>query len=296
MRQAVLFLLRGVDGGVSAARAFFDSYRDYRAGCDHELVILMKGWDGIEGRDEAMAMARRESAAVIDLPDDGYDWGAYIRAAGKLPHDWFCFLNTYSRILAPDWLAKLRRSAEMPGVAAAGASGSFGTALPSLGLVTARFQDVRQRRGVALATAAAIQCVAGYPNGIAQLRPLFCEMPNPHLRSNAFLVRRADFLAFAAATRIPESKKEALVLENGRESLTSFLHADGRVTVVVGADGTAYRPENWPESGTFWVPGQENLLIADNQTQAYAEAAAYRRRFLERAAWGRAFTPDPVAL
>jgi hypothetical protein len=296
MRQAVLFLLRGVDGGAPAARTFFDSYRDYRAGCDHELVVLMKGWDGVEGRDEAIAMARREAAFVIDLPDDGYDWGAYMRAAGQLPHDWFCFLNTYSRILAPDWLAKLRRAAEVPGVAAAGASGSFGTALPSLGLVSARFQDVRQRRGVAVATAAAIQCVAGYPNGMAQLRPHFCEMPNPHLRSNAFLVRRADFLAFAAATRIPESKKAALVLENGRESLTSFLRADGRVTVVVGADGMAYRPENWPESGTFWVPGQENLLIADNQTQAYAEAAAYRRRFLERAAWGRAFTPDPVAL
>jgi hypothetical protein len=294
MRQAVVFLARGIGCGLSASRAFFESYRAYAAGRDHDLIVLLKGWEGVSGQDEVREMARNAAASVIELPDDGYDWGAYMRAAEMLPHEWVCFLNTYSRILAPGWLAKLSRAAAAPGVAAAGASGSFGTALPNLGLLPARFQDVRQRRGVALAAAAALQCVAGYPNGMAQLRPHFSEMPNPHLRSNAFLLRREDFLAFVAVTRIPATKTEALMLENGRDSLTGFLRKNGRETVVAGADGKFYRPEAWPQSGTFWVPGQPNLLIADNQTQAYADAAAYRRRFLEQAAWGRAVTPAAV--
>jgi hypothetical protein len=297
MPQAVVCLLRGVGvgGGLESARNFFRSYHANPAGLPHDLVLLLKGWDGVAGRDEVLAKAQQISALVIELPDDGFDWGAYMRAAAQLPHDWLCFLNTHSRILAADWLGKLRDAAEQPGVAAAGATGSFGSVLPNLGLLGARFADVRERRGYAMAGAAVLRMVAGYPNGMARLLPDFRRPPNPHLRSNAFTVRRADFLAFAAANRIPATKREALSLENGRNSFTAFLEKSGRRTAVAGADGRAYPPESWPESGTFWVPGQPNLLVADNQTEAYREAGPHRRRFLEKAAWDRVFTPGPIA-
>ncbi len=295
MSQAVVILLRGVGGGAQAARKFFESYDANPAGLRHDLVVLLKGWEGVAGRDEVLAMAQRHAAAVIELPDDGFDWGAYMRAAAQLPHEWLCFLNTHSRILAFDWLQKLRAAAEGPGVAAAGATGSFGSVLPDLGLLGVRFQDVRERRGIVLAGGAVLRALAGYPKGMARLGPDFGPSPNPHLRSNAFALRREDFLAFAAAASIPASKTQALMLENGRNSLTRFLAKSGRMTVVAGADGRAYPPESWPESGTFWVPGQPNLLVEDNQTKGYRDAGPHRRRFLEKAAWGRVFTPGPIA-
>jgi len=295
MPQAVILLLRGVDGGLNSASRFFASYRANPAGLPHELVVLLKGWEGVAGAREVRAMAEALQARLIEVPDDGYDWGAYMRAAAQLPHDWFCFLNTHSRILVPDWLRKLRHAAEQPGIAAAGATGSFGSVLPDLRLLGVRFQDVRERRGFAMAGAAVLRALAGYPNGMAKLLPDFRRPPNPHLRSNAFTVRRADFLAFAHANSIPASKKDALILENGRGSFTSFLAKSGRLTAVAGADGRAYPPEAWPESGTFWVPGQPNLLVEDNQTQDYRDAGAHRRRFLEKAAWGRVFTPGPIS-
>jgi hypothetical protein len=295
MPQAVVFLLRGIGAGVESARIFFESYDAHPAGLPHDLVVLLKGWDGVPGREEALAAAQRRSASVIELPDGGFDWGAYMRAAAQLPHEWLCFLNTHSRILAPDWLQKLRAAAERPGVGAAGATGSFASSLPDFRLLGARFQDVRERRGIALAGAAVLRTLAAYPIGMAQLLPVFSPAPNPHLRSNAFTVRRADFLAFAATTRIPVSKKETLVLENGRGSFTNFLAKSGRLTVVAGADGRVFAPDSWPDSGTFWVPGQPNLMIEDNRTRAYQEAGIYRRRFLEKTAWGRVFTPDPIA-
>jgi hypothetical protein len=260
----------------------------------HELVVLMKGWEGVAGRDEVLAMAETLKAAVIELPDDGYDWGAYMRAAALLAHDWLCFLNTHSRILAPGWLRKLREAAEGPGVGAAAATGSFGSVLPNLRLLPVRFQDVRDRRGLAIAGAAVLRALAGYPNGMARLLPDFPPPPNPHLRSNAFTVRRSDFLAFAAAANIPASKNQALMLENGRNSFTGFLARSGRAACVAGADGRVFPPPLWAESGTFWVPGQPNLLVGDNQTQAYLDAGPYRRRYLEKAAWGRVFTPPPI--
>jgi len=294
MPQAVVFLLRGIGNGVESARNFFASYHAHPAGMPHELVVLLKGWDGVAGRDEVLAMAKNLCASVIELPDDGYDWGAYMRAAAQLPHDWLCFLNTHSRILAPGWLQNLRQAAEQPGVGAAGATGSFGSVLPNLSLLGVRFQDVRERRGLATAGAAVLRGLAGYPNGTARMLPDFRPPPNPHLRSNAFTVRRMDFLAFARAASIPASKREALILENGRKSFTSFLAKSGRATAVAGADGRAYPPELWPQSGTFWVPGQPNLLVEDNQTLAYREAGPYRRRFLEKVAWGRVFTDGPI--
>ena len=291
----VIYLARGIGGGLDSAQAFFESYRRWGAGEPHELIVVMKGWQGVAGEAEVLRLAEAHGAAVVHLPDDGYDWGAYMRVAGLLPHEWLCFLNTHSRIMSPDWLAKLRRAAAQPMVGAAGATASLGSILPAFRLFPQQLRDIRERKGLVKAAAAALYFGPAYPIGFVKNVWRFSGMPNPHLRSNAFLVRREDFVAFCKTTRIPRSKGDTLVLEHGKMSLTRFLHANGRVTVVVDAQGQAYRPEAWVESGTFWVPGQPNLLVGDNQTQAYHNAGVYRRRFLELAAWGRVFTPRPIA-
>jgi hypothetical protein len=46
----------------------------------------------------------------LTLPDDGFDWAAYRRAAEHLPHEFACFLNTHSRIRADGWLSILRQT------------------------------------------------------------------------------------------------------------------------------------------------------------------------------------------
>jgi hypothetical protein len=57
---------------------------------------------------------------------------------------------------------------------------------------------------------------------------------------------------------------------------------------VVGRDGAAYEPAEWPNSRTFRVDEQENLLVADNRTDEYASADAATRAALRRMAWGDA--------
>jgi hypothetical protein len=89
---------------------------------------------------------------------------------------------------------------------------------------------------------------------------------------------------------MPTTKFEAYALESGRKGLTRFLAAEGSRVVVVGADGNVFEQSTWMESGTFWVPGQPNLLISDNQTRDYISASVNMRRGRERNAWGRAFS------
>jgi hypothetical protein len=62
---------------------------------------------------------------------------------------------------------------------------------------------------------------------------------------------------------------------------------------VAGADGRAYEAQHWPEARTFWISLQENLLVADNQTRAYAEGSDAARERLAYFAWRR--RPDGSA-
>jgi hypothetical protein len=270
---AVLYLWRGQDGGLDAGTLFLDSYRALAAGCAHELIVLLKGWHEIPGVDQARERARAHAVRVIELADDGYDFGAYFRAARQVEHGFLCFLNTHSRIAAKGWLANLRQAAGCTGVGAAGATGSWGTLRPSACGPGASFP------GLAVLPLRLAACIRRFP-----------AFPNPHLRSNALLLRRERFLAFAETTKFPARKSDAHFLESGRGSLSIFLQARGLRPVVVGADGKVFDAADWMESGTFRVPGQPNLMVSDNQTRNYLAADRHMRRILEFAAWGETLT------
>ena len=80
------------------------------------------------------------------------------------------------------------------------------------------------------------------------------------------------------------------ILESGRTGFSVFLADRGLKAVVAGADGRYYEPSQWIKSQTFRVPGQPNLLVADNQTIAYDRADLRLKRGMERAAWGNVFS------
>jgi hypothetical protein len=112
----------------------------------------------------------------------------------------------------------------------------------------------------------------------------FPAFPNPHIRANAFMIRR-DVFQGVRWPRNP-SRLESFRLESGRRSLTRQVLKLGLDAVVVGRDGRRYGVSEWPSSGTFRQNNQENLLVADNHTIEYCTAAAERRRQLAAAAWG----------
>jgi hypothetical protein len=190
----------------------------------------------------------------LHMPRRKLDLAAYTATARQVQSPAFCFLNSNSELLADGWLAKPLHHLQQPGVGLVGATGSYESLLPPAGML--RF-----------------------------LRSAwFDPFPNPHVRTNAFLMRRELMLSLRWGEVF--TKSGAWRLENGKRSITQQVWEDGLQTLVVGRDGEAYPHERWRESHTFRSGGQRNLLVADNRTRQFAEADPDEQRRLAELAWG----------
>lgn len=293
------------------------SYREYPAGTEHELMILLNNVAKHQ-RPELLAELDGVPHRVIDLAEPVQDLAAYAQAARRLEHERLCFLNSHSEILAPEWLAKLDRALDQPRTGLVGATGSWASTrswvLHSYLLPTPYRGHIPERR-IAREQFLAIELerdgipVTDSPELVrrtlgnslrAKLRTLpdmpiqilgFEGFPAYHLRTNAFMATRAT-LGRVRIRRI-KTKMDAYRLENGRHSLTRQVQAMGLRTLVVASDGTTYDHEQWPLSRTLWQGYQENLMIADNQTRSYSRGGFDRRRLLSGFAWGSRADPSP---
>ena len=236
------------------------SYAAHEAGVEHRLVVAWKGFDA-----EGLASARRIVAGVphdeLEVHSDRLDLGSYREAAERTEADFVCFLNSSCEMLSDGWLEALSSNLSRSGVGLVGATGSYESPL------------------------------SGAPLPLRLLRTgRYPAFPNPHVRTNAFMLSRALMLDlwWPPVTR----KEKAWELESGVQSVTRQIEARGLAPLVVGRDGHGYPRERWFESRTFRSGAQENLLVADNRTRHYAEARPRLRRKLARLAWGEPGTGD----
>jgi hypothetical protein len=287
--------------GLAPFERFLASYRKHAAGAAHELVILFKGFRGeqeTEGHDRLIeGLAHRR----MFVSDQGFDLNAYFHAAAQLDYDYFCFLNSYSQILCQGWLEKMSRWAADAGVGLVGATGSYQSiatghldhmrymqSLP----VTKRIQ-VSAKRMLAepLVGAFARRAVNWSLRRVGVWNPTrdFPLFPNRHLRTNAFMGARQTLRrVYLGPMRI---KLSAYKFESGKDSLTNQVLRMGLKVLVVGRDGEGYEPERWHLSNTFWQSREENLLVADNQTEFYLAADPETRAERARYAWGEFARP-----
>jgi hypothetical protein len=268
---AVVYIARGSEGGLESAERFVNSYKARRAGQTHTLKVITKGWSSESEIRRLQSLFETTQCEMLPLPDDGFDLGAYFRAARQIETTWLLCLNTHSVILADDWVRVLFDSARMPGVGAAGATGSWESHLTTVSGLP------RPEQALGRLTRFADLCWCWYH---------FPRFPNPHLRTNAFMIRRSQLLAFAARTRLPSSKKRAFVIESGGSSLTAFLWRQNLQVMVCGADGKAFSVKEWPASQTYFAGRQSNLLVGDSQTRRYDQADNRHRGGMQLAAWG----------
>jgi len=294
-----------------ALEAFLDSYRKYPAGIEHELVLLLNGFREPGEFDRYRPALEGLAYRVLFLGDAGLDVDAYQAAAKRLSHDSFCFLNSYSELLAPGWLKTMADWLAQPGVGSIGATGSYGSHRSF-----ARYQRRKTSPYAALLPPQAATVVPGHQgsNLATKLRRLratrgavalaaardaarryqyelgFADFPSPHLRTNAFMITRDLWRSI----RVPRlwTKVGAHRFESGTRSLTAQITGFGLQVLVVDRDGRAYEPGEWWRGNTFWQGDQENLLVADNQTRRYAESDERQKAWLSRFAWGERARPS----
>ena len=299
--------------GAAWPRQFLDSYRQHHAGVDHDLVFLLNNVDDsmrVTLSDELGGVPHR----LLDLDGPMQDITAYAQAVDRLDHDRVCFLNSYSTILAPNWLASLKQALDQPGVGLVGATGSWASLYsavlnsfllpnPYRGVVPKRsvtrdemnaiqleLEQMRTgpnnqqigtaRRTLANSVISTLKALGPMPAQLVQFPPF----PAYHIRTTAFMAERATLASVQMAGIT--GKKDAYLFESGRNSLTRQMQRRGLRTLVVGRDGSFYDRDQWHLSRTFWQGDQEELLIADNQTRTYTNGGLNRRRVLAGFAWG----------
>jgi hypothetical protein len=261
--------------GASQFAEFIASYRAHDAGVEHDLLVVFKEVGDAVQLAGYEALLEGIDYKSLFLGSEGFDILPYFIAARAFDYRYFCFLNSYSVILAEGWLRLLLTHLRR-GAGVVGATASFESYYTNLARSRPRL-GVRNPRS-------SVRNYAAWRRRLKEAREHFAPFPNRHLRTNCFALARE--LMLKLAFRGEAVKMDSLKFESGKDGLTRQVVALGLPVLVVGRDGAAYASEQWRESRTFRSGGQTNLLVADNRTRQYAEADAQTKVFLERCAWG----------
>lgn len=325
--------------GCDMFRRFLATYQRHPAGREHDLAVIYAGFNGRQALMEAHIVFRDIPHLAVDFTDVKLDIGYYLETSRRLPHEYLCFLNTYTELKTPNWLAHLYAHAERAGVGIVGATASYESLYSSVGLlhkvgwvcdasgnaVTERVASyygfvIKHSRATAVVqreappppgmlnrwrdrTAHIVQQRAidlgfeGYwadltsPKGALADYRRFPAFPNPHIRSNGFMLRRDRLAAFDPAKI--QTKLDACGFESGFDGLTAQLRQVGLAAVVVSKDGKGYDVDEWARSRTFRLFDQSSLILTDNRSREFEQMSEAERAVHARMTWGDYLGPAP---
>lgn len=184
---AVVHLIRKLNG-IAPFKAFLSSYLRHTETLPHDLVLIFKDFN--VGEDQPyLDILENTSFVRYDYEGDGgLDLAPYIGVSRELDYEYFCFLNSFSKIESDNWLTYLH----------------------------AGFQTIEDA-GVIGAT--------GSWESSSETDPPF---PNPHIRTNGFmisadLIRKMDFIPIKTKedARVVESGENSLTQQtvlNGKKA------------------------------------------------------------------------------
>jgi hypothetical protein len=266
--------------GVEMFMSFIDSYQSYHSGLAHDLVILFNGVKNEADTKPYHKYALSRGVKYTSLnKQNGQDLEAYFEITRQLSNKYLLFLNSYTVLLANDWLAKYYDAIiAYPGVGIVGATGSYQSYYSSVYVE----QPLKWEKDKPFTTQ--FRKYKLFVKAFFYWRLLFKPFPNPHIRTNAFMISRDLFLSCAKGEL--RNKLQAYIFESGRKGLTNQVLGKGYRAVIIDRDGKVYEMKDWKESHVFWFNRQENLLVGDNQTTLYDKANEKRKKELRYLAWG----------
>jgi hypothetical protein len=287
--------------GIAPFERFVTSYLQHAAGVQHQLIFAFKGFEQGKVPAEYESIGSAVSHQRMFVQDEGFDLDVYFAAVAQLDFEYFCFLNSFSRILVPGWLAKLHRWAAASGIGLAGATASWQSIASESEGQAQRVRRMSARRRIArklefiveLRRKGILWQQGKYwlmrKTGIWNPAQEFSPFPNYHLRTNTFMSSKSVLQKIDIGSI--DSKLSAYRFESGTHGLTNQVRRMGLRVVVVGSDDQAYDQQDWHLSNTFWQSKQENLLVSDNQTELYFSSDASKRDELAHYAWGNLARP-----
>lgn len=270
----VVHLIRKKNG-IEPFRQFLSSYLNHRAGIEHDLLIIYKGFYRKVDMVPYENLLKDVPHSYMQVADFGFDLRAYFLAAEECNYKYFCFFNSFSIILDHEWLLKLYRHITQPDVGMAGATGCWGSVI--IGRLSTNKNQPLWKKIIRRLLWRIIR---------AYQRQYFHVFPNPYMRTNAFMMSRDNMLKIKKGIIV--TKTYTHKLESGKQGFTRQVIKMGLKVIVVGRNGIGYEAKDWLSSNTFWHGKQDNLLISDNKTRTYSDDNLDLKKILETYAWGNA--------
>ncbi len=266
---------------ISNFNSFLKSYIQFDARHPHRLIIAFNGISLVNQQKVSSFSELLKSFKIVDYSclyyNGGQDIEIYARINQEIEFETILFLNTFSILREAGWLA-IYLNHFSPQVGLISASASCQSYYSSV------FQKHPYTWEGEKGLAYNFRKYKLFLKALFYWRWLFHPFPNAHVRTNAFMVRREEFLQMKVD--LIDTKFRAYLFENGRRSLTNYYLRKGMKVLVIGKNGNAYEPPEWKDSNTFWVNDQENLLVSDNQTELYQLGTESERKSMTKLAWG----------
>lgn len=266
--------------GTTVFSNFFSSYILCRFELKHELIVVFRGYQSFEElKPFKKILSDLQIAYVESTMNKGLDIDAYIHVCKTIKLNSFLFLNSQSQFLNKNSLIHYSNAFDQSEVGIVSATASY----------QSYYSSVFQRNTIKWEVD---KCIMNnfrkyklFLKTFFYWRFLFKPFPNPHVRTNAFMIRRDLFLQLKYKPLI--TKFRAYQFESGRNSMTNQILKKGLKVLVIDKNGKTYEPAEWKNSYTFWIGEQENLLVSDNQTRIYENASREEKNQMSYLAWGK---------
>ena len=267
--------------GIGHFKTFADSYYRFAAGCKHQLLIAFNGvglkhpnppeeyfayLKGIGGR-----------ADKCFYYQQGQDLEVYQQVASEVQTGYILFLNSYSMLQAANWLKHYVDNFD-------NRWGLLVPVPPARATIPQYFKNMPARWEAEKGFFYNFRKYKLFVKAFFYWRFLFRPFPNPHIRTNAFMVRRELFLTMQPGP--VDTKFRAYQFENGRKSLTAFYKAKGLKTLVVDSNGKTYAPADWKNSRTFWMAGRKTCWCLITRPGCIPDASTEEKKTMTWLAWG----------
>lgn len=258
---------------------FINSYKSNNAGYYHDLVIVFKGMSHETETQPFIEILNEHKLqfSVLNYTGEGLDVNAYYWAATQMKNEYLFFLNTSSVLLAENWLLKFARNLSAD-IGIIGSTASWQSYYSTI-FFTNKFGWKKNKSFVIN-----FRKYKLFIKNLCYWRFLFPSFPNPHIRTNAFIVNRIKYMSIKP--KIINTKFKAYLFESGKNNLTSRFLQMGLQVLVMDKYGNLYKSLDWKLSKTYWSFNQENLLVSDNQTENYQHASEEKKKTMSKIAWG----------
>lgn len=256
---------------------FVASYKQYTSGVDHNLWIIVKGNEA----QKAVKIIRNSEieTRILWVKDSGHDLGSYTEFAKLIRPEWLFLLNANSEIMCDDWLLKFWNIAQSNKLSVIGSTASFGSYADG---GSSDFYKIYPRNIYSY-----LRLIRDALNRV-KYSSSFPKYPNPHVRTNALLVKSEVWLSYFLDQKI-ETKLDCYLLESGIDSFYNFIVNKYGDFGIVGRDMIIRYKNDWFFNGAFRTPLQDDyLLIADKHTRTYSQSSnKFFRDRLQFESWRR---------